>query len=56
MLNGENGSYRSELQTVQIGTNTITHDAVYKKRWVVDKSAYTDKVLSGYKCNYGATK
>lgn len=51
------GSWRDEVRQVQIGTNTITHDAVYEKKWVVDKQAWTEKVLSGYKCNScGSTK
>lgn len=57
MLNGENGSFRTEWKQVQVGTNTITHDAVYEKKWIVDKAAWTEKVLSGYKCSScGATK
>lgn len=57
MLNGENGSFRTEWKQVQTGTNTITHDAIYEQKWVVDKQAWTEKVLSGYKCNScGATK
>ncbi|CAM2078025.1 MAG: hypothetical protein NSGCLCUN01_02213 [uncultured Clostridium sp.] len=57
MLNGENGSYKNIPMQVQVGTNTITHDAVYEKKWIVDKQAWTEKVLSGYKCNScGATK
>ena len=57
MIRGENGSYRVEYKQVQTGTNTIKHDAVYEQKWVVDKQAWTEKVLSGYKCNScGATK
>ena len=57
MLNGEGGSYKNVPMQVQVGTNTIKHDAVYEKKWVVDKAAWTEKVLSGYKCNScGATK
>lgn len=57
MLKGENGSWYSEWKKVQIGTNTITHDAVYEQKWIVDKAAWTEKVLSGYKCSScGATK
>lgn len=50
------GGYHSELKQVQVGSNTVTHDAVYEKKWVVDKQAWTEKVVSGYKCNCGATK
>ena len=57
MLNGEGGSYKNVPMQVQVGTNTITHDAVYEKKYVVDKQAWTESVLSGYKCNgCGATK
>ncbi|CAM2079499.1 MAG: hypothetical protein NSGCLCUN01_03719 [uncultured Clostridium sp.] len=57
ILNGGKGSWRTEYKQVQTGTNTIKHDAVYEKKWVVDKQAWTEKVLSGYKCNScGATK
>lgn len=56
-LNGEKGGWHTEWKQVQTGINTITHDAVYEKKWVVDKQAWTEKVLSGYKCNScGATK
>lgn len=49
--------YHTEYKKIQTGTNTITHAAVYEKKWVVDKQAWTEKVLSGYKCNScGATK
>ena len=57
MLSGGKGSWRTEYKQVQTGTNTINHDAVYEKKWIVDKQAWTEKVLSGYKCNScGATK
>ena len=57
MLNGEAGGWSTIWKKVQVGTNTINHDAVYEKKWIVDKQAWTEKVLSGYKCNScGATK
>lgn len=56
MLNGENGSWRSEWKKVQVGTNTIKHEGVYEDKWVVDKQAWTEKVSTGYKCSCGATK
>ena len=57
MLSGGKGSYRTEYKQVQTGTNTITHDAVYEQKWVVDKPAWNERVLSGYKCSScGATK
>lgn len=50
------GGYHTEYKQVQVGTNTINHDAIYEKKWVVIKPAWTEKVVSGYKCNCGATK
>ena len=43
--------FHNEQRKVQTGTNTINHDAVYEKKWVIDKAAWTEKVLSGYKCS-----
>lgn len=57
MLNGENGSYRNEPVKVQVGTETINHPAVTERKWVIDKAAWTEKVVTGYKCSdCGATK
>ena len=50
-------AWRDVQKKVQTGINTINHDAVYEKKWVVDKAAWTEKVLNGYKCSScGATK
>ena len=50
-------AWRDIQKQVQTGINTIKHDAVYEQKWVVDKVAWTEKVLSGYKCSScGATK
>lgn len=56
MLNGENGSYRTEYMQVQVGTETIEHPAEYGTKWVVDQPAYDEKVLTGYTCSCGQTK
>lgn len=56
MINGENGGHRTEWQQVQIGSNTINHDAIYEKKWIIDKAAWTEKVLTGHQCSCGATK
>lgn len=57
MLNGENGGYRNEPVKVQVGTETINHPAVTERKWVIDKAAWTEKVVTGYKCSdCGATK
>ena len=50
------GGYHSEWKKVQTGTNKINHEAVYENKWVVDKSAWTETVTTGYKCSCGATK
>lgn len=47
MLNGENGSYRTEWKTIQTGTNTINHPAEYGTRYVVDQAAYDEQVPAG---------
>ncbi|WWU63255.1 hypothetical protein QJR26_09445 [Clostridium baratii] len=50
------GAYHTEWKTVQVGTKVVKHDAVYKKKWVVDKKAYTETKITGYRCSCGATK
>ncbi|MDB1934080.1 hypothetical protein PMY12_08465 [Clostridium tertium] len=56
VLNGEKGGYHVEYIEVQVGTNKITHDAVYENKWVVDKAAWDETVTTGYQCSCGATK
>lgn len=58
MMAGEaTGGHRTEWVQVQTGTNKIEHPAVTDKKWVVDKSAWTETVTTGYKCSgCGATK
>lgn len=56
MLNGEKGGWHTEWKNVQVGTKTVKHEAVYKKKWVVDKKAYDETIITGYKCSCGATK
>ena len=56
MLNGEAGGWTTEYVQVQVGTNSVNHPAVTEKRWVVDKAAWTEKVLIGHQCSCGATK
>lgn len=49
--------YHSEWKKVQVGTKTVKHEAVYKKKWVVDKKAWTETVVTGHKCSgCGQTK
>ena len=38
------------------GTTIYYHEAVYEKRWIVDKPAWDEKVSTGFKCECGATK
>lgn len=57
LLSGGKGSWREEWRKVQVGTNTIKHDAVYENKWVVDKAAWDETVTTGHKCSScGATK
>lgn len=56
VLAGENGSYRTEYEQRVVGTDVIEHPAEYKTQWVVDKAAYDETVVTGYKCSCGATK
>lgn len=47
----------SSYGTIRVQVDTIHHEAVYEKRWIVDKKAYDEQVLDGYKCTTcGATK
>ncbi|WP_338631772.1 hypothetical protein [Clostridium baratii] len=55
-LNGEKGGWHTEWRNVQVGTKTVKHEAVYNKKWVVDKKAYDETIITGYKCSCGATK
>ncbi|WP_276930762.1 hypothetical protein [Faecalibaculum rodentium] len=50
------GAWHSEFVQIVTGYDTITHPAQYGTRWVVDKAAWTEKVVSGYKCSCGAIK
>lgn len=58
MINGtDKGGHRTEYKKVQVGTETINHPAVTERKWVIDKAAWTEKVVTGYKCSdCGATK
>ena len=56
-LNGGHGSYKVEYRQIQVGTNTVNHDAVIEKKWVVDKAAWDETVVTGYRCTiHGETK
>ena len=51
------GAYHTEYRQFQVGTNTIHHDAIYSKKWIVSSPAWVETVTTGYKCSdCGATK
>lgn len=57
MLAGEDkGGHRTTWKKVQVGTKTVNHPAVYDKKWVVDKQAWSETVTNGHKCSCGSTK
>lgn len=56
VLNGEKGGWHTEWREVQVGTETINHQAITEQKWVVDKAGWTETVTTGYKCSCGATK
>ena len=56
MLVGEQGGYHKEYRDILVGHKTVTHPEEGHYNTVVVKEAYTEEVLSGYKCSCGATK
>ncbi|MBP1890121.1 hypothetical protein J2Z53_001705 [Clostridium moniliforme] len=48
--NKKYSGYHSEWEKVQVRTKKVHHDAVYKKKWVVDKKVWTETVIVGHKC------
>ena len=47
----------SSYSTGRVQVDTIHHEAVYEKKWIVDKKAYDEQVEDGYKCTTcGVTK
>lgn len=47
----------SSYGAVRVQVDTKHYEAVYENQWVVDKEAYDEQVLTGYKCTTcGATK
>ena len=58
-LKGEPGGWHTEWKDVLVRTDIVHHDAEYttKTRYVVDKEAYDETVVTGYKCSEcGQTK
>lgn len=51
------GAWTGKYVDIEVGTETVNHEAVYDKRYVVDKAAWSENIVSGYKCSScGATK
>ena len=51
------GAYHTEYRQVQVGTNTVHHDAIYSRKWIVSSPAWVETVTTGYQCSdCGATK
>ncbi|MCM1286931.1 MAG: hypothetical protein NC240_01385 [Clostridium sp.] len=56
-LYGQFETQGSSYSTGQVQVGTTHHEAVYEKKWIVDKKACDEQVLDGYKCTTcGATK
>lgn len=53
---GEKSGWYSDFIQIQIGMIAVEHPAEYGTRYVVDKPAWTEQVLTGYKCSCGASK
>ena len=43
--------YHTEYRQFQVGTNTVYHDAIYSKKWIVSKPAWVETVTTGYQCS-----
>ena len=44
---GTTGGYTTKQVEVQVGTETVHHEAVYEDKWIVDKEAWTEEVVQG---------
>lgn len=49
-LYGQFETQGSSYGTKDVQVGTTHHEAVYEKKWIVDKKAYDEQVLDGYKC------
>ncbi|MCM1494493.1 MAG: hypothetical protein NC089_01680 [Bacteroides sp.] len=57
LLYGQFETQGSSYGTIRVQVGTTHHEAVYEEKWIVDKKAYDEQVLDGYKCTTcGATK
>ncbi|WP_404987545.1 hypothetical protein [Clostridium culturomicium] len=54
--NGEEAQYVNGEKQVHEGHFEKYHPAQYENKWVVDRPARTESILSGYKCECGETK
>ena len=45
------GGYHTEYRQFQVGTNTIHHDAIYSKKWIVSSPSWVETVTTGYQCS-----
>ena len=44
LSNGELAGWHEEVKNVQVGTETVHHEAVYEDKWIVDKEAWTETI------------
>ena len=56
MLAGESGGHHKELRDILTGFETVTHPEEGHYETTIIKEAYTETILTGYKCSCGATK
>ena len=54
-LHGWNGEHDGHNVGTKIVKIKIHHEATTKQEWKVDKKAYDEKVITGYKCKCGVT-
>lgn len=54
-MGGWNGEHDGHNTTVRVVKIKIHHEATTKQEWKVDKKAYDEKVIVGYKCKCGAS-
>ena len=44
LSNGELAGWHEEVKNIQVGTETVHHEAVYEDKWIVDKEAWTETI------------
>lgn len=55
-LAGEKGGWHLEYKKEFSHYEEVYHEAQYQNKWVVDKPAWTETVVTGYSCSCGAKK